>query len=119
MSREDYRRSFWNLVNVLDEDHTSILKGFDDMLVVDDGMTDIEGSAMCPQRQFDNFDGEGDPSTESAGGSKENLLHKEDRDFILRKEEPGHGDRKSAYARIRWKTGTTLTEGAHLGAFFL
>lgn len=119
MSRKDDRRTLWDVIDILDKDHASILKGFDDMLVVDDGMSDIKRSAMSLQRKFDNFNGKGDPGTESAGGGKENLLHSKDRDFILRKGEPGHGDRKTAYARIRWKTGTTLTEGAHLGAFFL
>jgi hypothetical protein len=57
---------FRNFFDVLNEDDSTLTKPIDDMRVVDNLVTDVDGRAVLLHGLFDNRDGAVHPSTETA-----------------------------------------------------
>ena len=69
MGREHDHRPLRDLVYVLYEDNPSLFKGTYDPLVVDNGVSHVDGRTMDPQRKVDDFDSVRDACAKPSGGS--------------------------------------------------
>lgn len=75
MSGKNDGHSLWNLVNVLDEDHATLLKGTNNPFVVHDGVANVEWRTVDLKSKFNDLDCICNSGAKSARGGQQNLLH--------------------------------------------
>lgn len=75
MSREDDRRSFRNLFDILDKNHPSFLETTHDPFVVDDGVSHVQRRPMNLEGEVYDLNGEGYASAEPTRSRKDDLFH--------------------------------------------
>ena len=76
MGRQHQRRSRWNVINVVDEDHTLGDELVYDMAVVDDLVIAVDGRFEHPDHPGQGLDGLFHPGTEAPGLSQNDAVYR-------------------------------------------